>query len=127
MAANNDILPLHYEHDDDSHSEYSFELDSLDSGYNNPPQTHTVLTTLYSAIFPILIYTVTIIIAAYLIVQAMEAVSFVLSHNTGIAQKVVWVLFLPLVATFAGIVVDVIFDAEMGFGQAQFPRWLQEW
>jgi hypothetical protein len=132
MTMDNNILPIEYAHDSDSGSEYGFELDTLsdlesDFGYNNPPSMATISTTLYSAILTILIYTVSIIIAAYLVVQAMEAVSFILSPNTGIVQKIAWLLFLPLVAVIASLVIDVIFDVEMGAGQVQFPGWLQGW
>jgi hypothetical protein len=72
----------------------------------------TISDLVSAALYSIFTYIVSIIIAAYMVVQAMEAVSFVLSPHGGLVQKSAWLLYLFAAAVFTILVIEeLLFDA----------------
>jgi hypothetical protein len=120
MAEHYDISHLELEHGYGS----SFESSSnTDSKYSEQIML-AVPSPLGSVVFGALIYIISLVITGYIIVQAMETVSFILSPHTGIAWKVGWIMFLILVGIFTSTLLSLNFEGEIGIGQPQVPMWL---
>jgi hypothetical protein len=76
------------------------------------------------ALHAILTCIVGIVVATYLLAQAMEAISFLLSPNTGIVLKGAWLVFISICGIFIVILVDS--HIEDNVGPVNFPRWMVE-
>jgi hypothetical protein len=75
-----------------------------------------------STIYAIVAYVVTTIVAAYMIVQAMEVISFIINPSTGIIKKAIWAVFISV----CGLVVAVFCSlaVEGGAAPPQLPWWM---
>jgi hypothetical protein len=72
----------------------------------------TISDIVSATVYTILTYIIGILVAAYIIVQAMEAVSFVLSPHGGLLQKSAWLLYLFAATVFIILVIEeLLFDA----------------
>jgi hypothetical protein len=115
----------HYWSDSESVNSFTFgpllEIDhtliwELDNLPNLPscPQSKpwpTVTSVVSGAIYGIFTYIISIIIAAYMVVQAMEAVSFVVSQHGGLVFQVAWLCSLSAAAVLAALLVeDLVFE-----------------
>jgi hypothetical protein len=81
------------------------------------------LSHLSSTLYIALTYITGIIVATYLIVQAMETVSFVLSPNAGLIWKLLWVLFISTIGVFVARMCIVAVGGN--FEDAQMPWWVR--
>jgi hypothetical protein len=79
----------------------------------------TTTSIVRSALHTILTYTIFFIIAAFVLVQVMETISFVLGLHTGIVWKGLWVAYLCATVFVAVMFVSIGHDIleEDGFGR----------
>jgi len=66
--------------------------------------THSLVR---NTVYNILAYIVVIIVAAYLLVQTMEAISFLLDPHIGMVLQVGWIVFLMICGLFPPIFWEV--------------------
>jgi hypothetical protein len=77
-----------------------------------------------ATLYMLLTYFIGIVVATYTLVQATEAISFILSLNTGIVLKVAWLAFISVCGVL--IVILIASDVEDNVGPVNFPRWMAE-
>jgi hypothetical protein len=77
-----------------------------------------------AALHAIFTYIIGIVVVTYLLVQATETISFILSLNTGIVLKGAGLVFISLCGIF--VVIIIAAHMEDNAGPANFPRWMLE-
>lgn len=86
-----------------------------------PNQESTFLGALVHAFF---MYVIGLIFATYLLVQAMEAISFILSPNTGSMLKVAWIVFISVCGIGTAAMIMTMLNLGGDPGQPNLPRWM---
>jgi hypothetical protein len=82
----------------------------------------TTPTLLGSTVYAVATYITIAIVASYLIIQFMEAISFIINPNTGITEKAVWVVFISVCGLAAAIFCASAVEDRAA--PPQLPRWM---